>query len=227
MMQSSSCSSCKGRRTKTAKALSFYSVLKVIRLSTAEKFQELLTQGLISSIDMRNERGDTLLMFHCMNKCLNGVKLLLEHGADVNITDGRGNSALISACRHYKVDAKEECTLIIQLLVAKGADMNIACSFSSAIRGYQYGTALFEACITNRIEVVRLLLELGARTDVVHQNPLIEACVLRDQIIIRLIAHGVDVNIIDNVRCTCMRIACEHGNDDLAELLLDHGRKDW
>ena len=224
MKKSSSCASCKGSRTKTAKTLSLYSVLKLIRLSTAEDFEALLTQGLISSINMRNGRGETLLMFHCMNKCLSGVKLLIEHGADVNITDGRGNSALILACRHYKDDAKEECASIIQRLVAKGADMNIACSFLSPIRGYQYGTAFFEALITNRIEVLRLLLELGVRTDAVHQNPLVEACTMRNMAVIRLLlSHGADVNIIDNGCRTCMSIACEHGYDDLAELLLDHG----
>ena len=88
-----------GKSSKKARSISLDGILKVVRLGTAEEFQELLTQGLISNINMINERGETLLMIQCINDCLNGVNLLLEHVSDVNITDGQCNSALILACQ--------------------------------------------------------------------------------------------------------------------------------
>ena len=224
MKKRSVTASGKGCRAKIAKSLSFYACLKVIRVGTAVEFKELLTQGLISNINMKNPRGKTLLMIQCINPCLRGVKLLIDHGADVNITDDQGNSALILACRNYKVYAKEECAEVIKLLVTKGADINVVSEFSSSIKGHPRGSALLEACITNRLDVVKLLLELGARTDEKSQTPLIQSCYLRNIDVIRLfICHVADVNIIDNGGHSGLSVACEHGYDDLVELLVDHG----
>ena len=49
-------------------------------------------------------------MIQCINTHLKGVELLIGHRADVNITDGLHNTALILACRHCKDDEKEECS---------------------------------------------------------------------------------------------------------------------
>ena len=164
-------------------------------------------------------------MIQCINRYLDGVKLLLEHGADVNIKDGQGNSALILACRHYKdYNNKEESAEVIKLLATKGVNINEVSVFPSLIRGYERGTGLFEACIKNRLEIVTLLLELGAATDDVEQNPLIESCALRNTDVARLlVAHGANMNVIDNGGRTSLSISCKEGYDDLVELLLDHG----
>ena len=209
---------------KKAKAISFDGILKAIRLRTAEDFQELLAQGLISNINVTNDRGETLLMIQCINSYLEGAELLIEHGADMNITDGQGNSALILACRHYKDARKEECSEVIELLVAKGANINEVSVYSSPIRGVERGTVLFEACIKGRLEVVPLLMKLGAAINATNQNPLIESCVLHNMDVVRfLIAHGADVNIIDYYGNTCLSVASLKGIDDIVELLLDHG----
>ena len=173
---------------------------------------------------MTNDREETLLMIQCINSYLEGVKLLIEHGADVNITDGQGNSALILACRHYKDARKDECSEIVELLAAKGVNMNAVSVFSSPIRGYERGTVLFEACIKGRLEIVPLLMKLGAAIDATSQNPLIESCTLHNLDVVRfLISHGANVNIIDYYGHTCLSVACRNGFDDIVELLLDHG----
>ena len=69
-----------GRNAKKARAISFDGILKVLRLGATEEFDELLTQGQISNINMTNARGETLLMIQCINHNLSGVKLLLVHG---------------------------------------------------------------------------------------------------------------------------------------------------
>ena len=213
-----------GEKSKKTKVISFDGVLKVIRLGTAEDFQELLTQGLVSDINTTNDKDETLLMIQCINRCLKGVKLLIEHGVDVHIKDGHGNTALILACRNYRDYNKEESSEVIKLIVSKEANMNVVSMFPSLIRGYERGTALFEACINGRLDIVRLLLELGAATDDADQNPLIESCALNSMDVIRLlVSHGVDVNAMDYYGHTCLSVACEKGYDDIVELLLDHG----
>ena len=212
-----------GGTAKNDKSIAFDDILKVIKLGT-EEFKELLTQGLFSNINMRNERGESLLMIQCINNCLNGVMLLPEHGADVNITDGQGNSALILACRHYNDNAKEECAEIIKLLAAKGANINASSNFSFSISECFRGTALIEACIRGRLEVISLLLELGAAINNPHQSPLIVACSWYKMDVVRLlIAHGADVNIIDSGGLISLGVACERGYDDLVKELLDRG----
>lgn len=73
---------------KKTKAISFDGILRVIRLGTAEKFEKLLTVGSISTVNVKNGRGETLLMIQCINHCLKGVKLLTEHGAEYHRLSG-------------------------------------------------------------------------------------------------------------------------------------------
>ena len=211
-----------GEEALNTKAISFLFILKVIRKDTGEEFKELLTQGL--NINMVNGKGKTLLMIQCINLSLKGVKLLLEHGSDVNITDSRGNSALILACRHYKANCKEECADIIKLLVAKGTNINMSSRFPPTLRDYYRGTVLLEACIRGRLDVVTLLLELGADINDSYQNPLIEACTLRRINVVRLlISYGADVNGSNNYGNTSLGVACIYGFDDVVKVLLGHG----
>ena len=108
--------------------------------------------------------------------------------------------------------------------MAKGADIKAASRFSSAIRCYVEGTALFEAFLEGRLDIATLHLELGAAIKRAIHNPLVVFSDLRQNDVVRLlIAHGADVNLIDNDDRSSLSVACERGYDDLVELLLDHG----
>ena len=209
---------------KRAKFISFDGILKVIKLGTDEDFKELLTQGLIPNINMINEKGETLLMVMCSSSFLRGVILLIDHGADVNVADPQGNSAFILACRNFRDYSKEECTEIIKLLVVKGAGINSSCTFPSVIRSYREGTALFEACLKNRLDVVNLLLEIRVEVNSNPQNPLIEACSMRSLPLVRLLlSHGADINVRAGNNQTSLGVASRLNYDELVAVLLDSG----
>ncbi|KAM4057917.1 ankyrin repeats (3 copies) domain-containing protein [Hirsutella rhossiliensis] len=76
-------------------------------------FQQALPAGLPPN--MRNEKGDTLLMLAAYHGHADLVRLLMEHGADPNRLNDRGQSPLAGA-----VFKNEEA--VIEALLEGGAD---------------------------------------------------------------------------------------------------------
>jgi ankyrin repeat protein len=97
--------------------------------------------------NLRNERGDTLLMLACYHGHYDAARTLLEHGADPEIHNDAGQTPLAGVA--FKGD-----TAIATLLLEHGAQINNG--------GPGAKTPLMFAAMFNRIEMVRLLLEKGA-----------------------------------------------------------------
>jgi len=112
------------------------------------------------------------------------VELLLEKGADPNISDEDGDTALIEACEGGH-------TNVVELLMEKGADPNI-----SNKRGR---TPLIEASEEGHTNVVELLLEKGADPNISDEDgdtPLnVAYCAGHTYIAKLLLRKGADPNI--------------------------------
>jgi len=81
------------------------------------------------------------------NEHLAMIKLLLAAGADINVSDKTGWTALIWAVTYGNID-------IVRILLRKGADIYH--------RSYLGRTALYYAINKNHIKIVTLLKEYGA-----------------------------------------------------------------
>jgi ankyrin repeat protein len=81
-----------------------------------EIVQELILRGAL--VDVADGDGYTPLMMSCNEKI---VTMLLDHKADINKQNSKGESALHAACYHGKLD-------IAQLLINRGAEVNIRSS---------------------------------------------------------------------------------------------------
>ena len=68
-----------------------------------------------ASVNAKDEQGQTLLMHALVYLPIEGARLLLDRGADVNLTGKGGATALMVACGDF---AKA------RLLVERGADVN-------------------------------------------------------------------------------------------------------
>jgi ankyrin repeat protein len=179
------------------------------------------------------------------------VRLLLEAGANINATDERGRTEVMTATHANQVetvraliDAGADINLrddrldnpflyasaeglfeIVQLTIDANADTRLTNRFG--------GTALIPAAERGHVEIVR---ELLTRTDVDvdHVNDLgwtalLEAIILSDggerhrQIIQLLVDHGADVNLPDSNGITPLAHARQRGFAQIIEILFSAG----
>lgn len=186
-------------------------------------------------------RGTTPLMWAARAGQLEAIRLLLDRGADVNVTDANGKSALMWAASYDRAKA-------IRLLAEAGAELD---------GRDRYGrTALARACfLTGRPNAVKALIEAGADLDPLDQMggvplawaawfgpseivqmlveagayvnpeitlpPIVRACFKGDLESVRiLVAAGADIN---PKGMPLLSQAANSGNADLVRFLLEHG----
>ena len=148
------------------------------------------------------------LMMACLTGHVETIELLLEHGADVNMLTNDGISALIMASANGIVE-------VVKVLLDHGALVNMQKDCSEILKKLADGQDLMRvlrdlnilnitspletACHFGHIEIVRLLLDRGARVNV-HRNCLTSPLILasstgRSEIAKLLLAHGADINM--------------------------------
>jgi ankyrin repeat protein len=115
------------------------------RSGEADELTSVLDQGFPPNL--RNERGDSLLMLACYHGHLAAATALLEHGADPELLNDAGQSPLAAAA--FKGDIA-----IATLLLDHGAVVDHS--------GPNGKTALMLAAMFNRADIAQLLLARGA-----------------------------------------------------------------
>ena len=120
-------------------------VFQHARAGQVQELAALLGMGLPPNL--RNDKGDTLLMLASYHGHADLARLLIEHGADREVANDRGQTPLAAAA--YQGDRA-----MVQLLLERGADVNGS--------GHTGTTALMTAAMFNRTAIVDLLLAHGA-----------------------------------------------------------------
>ncbi|SEG26784.1 hypothetical protein SAMN04488144_112150 [Methylobacterium sp. 190mf] len=123
-------------------------VFQYARMGHAEELADLFGQGLPANL--RNDKGDSLLMLAAYNGQAEAARVILEAGGDPELANDRGQTPLAGAA--FKNDLA-----VAQLLLRHGA----------AVDGTGDGTrtALMTAAMFDRTEMVDLLLQHGADPD--------------------------------------------------------------
>lgn len=106
---------------------------------------ELFGMGLPANL--RNERGDSLLMLACYHGHAGTAALILDHGGDPELANDRGQTPLAAAA--FKGDVAA-----VRLLLARGALVD------GGVPGGH--TALMTAAMFDRTDIVALLLAHAA-----------------------------------------------------------------
>jgi ankyrin repeat protein len=118
------------------------------RAGDAQSLGGLLRMGLPANL--RNEKGDSLLMLASYHGHLDAARVLLEHGGDPELVNDRGQTPLAAAA--FKGDAA-----MVRLLLERGAAVD-GC-------GPDGRTALMTAAMFDRTDIVEILLAHGADPD--------------------------------------------------------------
>lgn len=140
------------------------------------------------------------------------ARLFVRMGADPNLPDGLGNSALVAATWNGVGDLDG-----VNALIAMGANVNQ--TQSGAFQGLMSsGTALHVAASAGREDICVALLEAGAATDArstTGQTPLL-AALSRGTIgcIPALLEYGANVNSTDGQGKTALMMLMNFGPDD-------------
>ncbi|KAJ7326484.1 putative multiple ankyrin repeats single kh domain protein [Mycena albidolilacea] len=139
------------------------------------------------------------------------VRLLVEHGADVNAATEEYNALGAAAALHHG------CVDTVRVLLEKGAEVNATSKI--------YGSALQVASHRGDIETVRLLVEHGAEVNTTggkYGSPLQAASRGGNvEMVQLLLEHGADVNATDGMHGSALQAASANGHVAVVRLLLE------
>ena len=187
-------------------------VFSAIRENNLGMLKDLLNQK--GNAGAADNRGITPLMYAAQAGSAEAMRILIDHGADVNAQNDFGSTALM-----WSVSDPSK----VRLLLDHGAQANMAAKSGR--------TPLITAAFTNpSAEVVRLLIAKGAKVDVMdsrHVTPLYAATFANDTATVRLLlAAGADLDTPDTfVGLTPLMNAAGNRNLEVVKLLLAKGAK--
>ena len=147
------------------------------------------------------------------------AKLLIEKGANVDLVNSHGVSALMEAC-------KNGCRELVCLLLSKGAQVDL--------KDNQQQTALMYSCESlepKSLEVARELLKHKANIDLSvlqdgeGRSALMIACANNNRLAVDLLLHHgrAQVNLRDKKEQSALMIACKTGQTKIIKTLLNSG----
>uniref|UniRef100_A0A665X609 Ankyrin repeat and SOCS box containing 2a, tandem duplicate 1 n=1 Tax=Echeneis naucrates TaxID=173247 RepID=A0A665X609_ECHNA len=160
-------------------------------------------------INKRTGRGESALLIAVSKDQLPCLQVLLENGADPDITNYERETPLYRAC-------ERNSAAMVATLLNYGAAVNAHC-----IQGW---TALQEAAVQNNVEICEMLVKAGAKhnnTNMYGISPLFSAAQTGQVAALRfLMKHGADINTQAADGATALYEAAKNGHEDVVELLL-------
>ncbi|KAF2106737.1 ankyrin repeat-containing domain protein, partial [Lophiotrema nucula] len=141
------------------------------------------------------------------------MKLLLKHGADVNVRGDDGDTALHKLCRTGQLDSVR-----IQLKYGADHDIHEAGDGSTALNSISRKTG---------VEVIRLLLQRGASVNSFDDEgvtPLLKSIRLEKVSLAQLlIRSGADINSRCGQDGLIIHTACYESSVDMVHMLIEQG----
>ena len=182
--------------------LTFDEIVSIIQSGDSQKLKEIIESGKVKDINMIGASTETLLMVACKSGFVECARVLIDNHANINYIANVVGSVLRSACLSGNMD-------MVRFLIEQGVVINdqvifcllrereIVCKVEVATTligyiqnvnyVYEHQSMLYQACYSGEVNVVRMLLERGARLDDHHCDPLVGACSLGRLDIVKLL----------------------------------------
>ena len=185
-------------------------LIEAVKIEDVQTFDNLLLKGVdVNAIDaVKVFEQKTALIHAASNGNAYMVKMLLEHGADVNAADFSKSTSLIHAARNGNAS-------VVVLLLKAGADVNAGDVVNN--------TAFDEALEGGHVFIMKLLLESGSRFDA---DSALSSAIRREQksAVKLCIKHGANVNAVNGFGETPLMSASMNSRaSSIVELLLAAG----
>ena len=165
-----------------------------------------------AKLDMQNGMGWSALMYSAKNGHIDVLCMLLKRGANPNLVTPKNDSALMIAAHNCKSD-------IMKVLLASKFTASVD------IQDEEGWSALMKACSTSDTneESVSLLLEKGAKMDLVNQNNstalMLAILCTRADIVTLLLKKGADVNLKNKQGENALEVAVRIGDESVLKAL--------
>ncbi|EAN83390.1 hypothetical protein C3747_44g96 [Trypanosoma cruzi] len=169
-------------------------------------------------VNIRGERNRTPLHMCVWDNYVDGARVLLEAGADINVYDDLHDTPFLLAGAEGRVE------IMKHMLKYAKPDLTLCNRYG--------GSALIPACERGHVEMVNLLIKAGVNVDHVNDfgwTGLLEVLELGGddldhvEITKALIAAGVDVNLADREGRTPLYLAKKHNLKRITKLLEEAG----
>ncbi|MQA91432.1 MAG: hypothetical protein GEU90_14600 [Gemmatimonas sp.] len=205
--------------SKCALSLLGVSAVNSMRMRTKAGFSSIAFIALASLIGASGDRIPPLVEA-AKDAEWEEVRSLVDGGADVNVREADGTTALHWASYWDRVD-------IADLLIDEGAEVNVANDLGA--------TPLWPASLNASEEMVRRLLAAGADPNLgllSGETPLMTASRSGGrEVVLELLAKGADPNASATRGQTALMWAVSQGHADVVEVLIEngagiHGRSD-
>lgn len=164
-------------------------------------------------VNAPDSSGDTPLIWAVRRQDLHVASLLLEYGADVNIKDTRGATALHLAVSHLPC---------LEALINAGADVNVVCDYPYS------SSALDSAVAKGNLEATRLLLDHGADPNTPGYPAIMVAAEDGRQDLVEVLVNAgadVDHSTSKGEKRTAVHSAVQYNRLEILRYLLHRGAR--
>ncbi|CAG8956335.1 hypothetical protein HYFRA_00003715 [Hymenoscyphus fraxineus] len=185
--------------------------------SNYDKLVSLMLQQEDFDINLCARSYGNALHQACKNGKLDLVKMLVDHGSDINLSLGCNHGTpLQCVCLASDDSNYENIKDMMRYLIANGADVKA--------EGGLFGSVIGSAAMVASSDAIRLLLEHGAPLDIMddmERLPIHHASNNCLDVFKMLVKAGGDISVRDKLRRTTLHCAAQYGNAEVVEHLLE------